>query len=268
MADQRGHRRLGVVERRLSRNELVGDAAERVEVGVRPDLLRHRLLGRHVLRRPDGGAGLRQQHARVRHVRGRLGDPEVGDLDGAVGGHHHVLGLEITVHDPSLPRRLQPREQPVEHAADLRQGQRPHVRPQRPSLDVLHRDVRHAVMLEEVEDRDDVRVLERPRKARLAHEAPRERRVGGVEAREFLQGHVPVEISLPGEVHGAHAPAPQLADDPVAPDGPHHLRHGATLRASGRSREPRCRRTRHPARPRRSRCTPCVRTPRTSASGT
>ena len=64
---------------RSPREQLVGHAAEPVEVGPRADVLRHRLLGRHVGRRADQHPGRGLERPRV-ELRGRLGDPEVGDL--------------------------------------------------------------------------------------------------------------------------------------------------------------------------------------------
>ena len=168
--EQDRHRRVGVVERDLAREQLERHAADRVEVGPRPDVLRHRLLGRHVGRRADGVPGRGHERAGL-HLRRRLGDAEVGDLHPPVGRDHEVLGLEVAVDDPVLLGVREPGEQPLEHAADLRERQLPDVRAQRPALDVLHRDVRRAVVLEVVVDGDDVRVRERPGDARLAHEA-------------------------------------------------------------------------------------------------
>ena len=97
------HRRVRVVERHAPREHLEGHAADGVEVGPRPDVLRHRLLGRHV----GGGADRRprrgEERARLHLVR-RLGDAEVGDLHAPVDRDHQVLGLEVAVHDPVLLR--------------------------------------------------------------------------------------------------------------------------------------------------------------------
>ena len=109
-------------------------------------------------------------------------------------------------------------EQALEHAADLRQRHPPDVRAQRAALDVLHRDVRRAVVLEVVVDRDDVRVAQRAGDARLAQEALGERRVGRVERAELLERDEAVEVGLAGEVHHRHAAAADLAEDLVAAD--------------------------------------------------
>jgi hypothetical protein len=122
------------------------------------------------------------------------------------------------MHDPVLLGVREPGEQPLEHAGDLGERHLPDVAAQRPALDVLHRDVRRAVVLEVVVDRDDVRMRERPRDARLAQEALGERRVGRVEGGELLERDEAVEVGLPREVHHRHAAAADLPEDLVAAD--------------------------------------------------
>ena len=116
-------------------------------------------------------------------------------------------------------------EQALEHAADLRQVHPADVRAQRAALDVLHRDVRRAVVLEVVVHGDDVRVRQRTRHARLAQEALGEGGIGGVERAELLERHEPIEVGLAGEVHHRHAAATHLSEDLVAADCLHYLRH-------------------------------------------
>ena len=118
-----------------------------------------RLLGRHVGRRPDRGPGRRQLGRRQRLAR-RLRDPEVRDLDRAVERDHHVLGLEVAVHDPVLVRM----GEPGQHAPRAHRRCCARSRPRTSgrsdaALEVLHRDVRRAVALEEVVHGDDVRVV-------------------------------------------------------------------------------------------------------------
>ena len=122
----------------------------------------------------------------------------------------------------------EPGEQALEHAADLRERQLPHVRAQRAALDVLHRDVRRAVVLEVVVHGDDVRVAQRAGHARLAQEALRERRVRGVERAQLLERDEAVEVGLAREVDDRHAAAADLPQDLVAADGLHDVRHSVS----------------------------------------
>ena len=179
-----------------------------------PERLVRGLLGRHVGRRADRhprrGQALRQRVVGAR-------DPEVGDLDRAAAREQHVLRLEVAVRDALALRVSEPGEHALDDAADLRQLEPAHELAQRAARDVLHRDVGDAVVLEEVEQRDDVRVVERGRQPRLAHEALRERRVAALEI-EPLEHDVAVERRLVHEVHDSHPAAGEHPDDLVVAD--------------------------------------------------
>ena len=82
--------------------ELVQQDAEREDVRLGRDRLAARLLGRHVADRADDEARLRCSAGRVagrERVGLQPGQPEVEQLDVAVGPDHHVLGLDVAVHD-------------------------------------------------------------------------------------------------------------------------------------------------------------------------
>ena len=211
-------------ERHRARQQLVGDDAGLIDVGPRPDLGRHRLLGRHVGRRADRRAR-RREHLLRRDLLQRLGDPEVRDLHAAVHGHEQVLGLDVAVDDPHRLRVRERGEQPFEHARRLRQRQLADERAQRPADEVLHRDVRDAVLLEEVVDRDDVRVVQRAGDLRLADEAPGHRRIAGADLRQLLDRDVARQVRLAREVHDRHAASPHHPDDPVRTDLLRDSRH-------------------------------------------
>ncbi len=217
---EQDRQRLAGAERHASRQQLVRDHARGVEVGPRPDLARHRLLGRHVGGSADRHAGRGPERARAL-LGQRLGDPEVGDLDPPVGGDHQVLGLEVAVDDARGVRVRQPGEHVLQHAADLRGLQPADPRAQRAARDVLHRDVLDAAVLEVVEDGDDARVVERARDARLAQEAADHLRVLALQRAELLQGDEAVEVELPGEVDARHPAAPDLAEDLEPTDAGH-----------------------------------------------
>ena len=98
--DQQCPRRRGG-EGQISGEHVEGDEGERVQVAAPVELFAGKLLGAHVLRRPNDDAGPR--HA-LRSLSGRLGDAEVHDLHDvdpiAVGADHDVVGLKIAMHDP------------------------------------------------------------------------------------------------------------------------------------------------------------------------
>ena len=79
-----------------------------------------------------------------------------------------------------------------------------------------HGQVEHALELAAAMDRDDVRVLERGRQARLGLEAGDRVRVLGVLGRDDLQRHGAVQIGVGGLVDDAHPAAIEHALDAVA----------------------------------------------------
>ena len=116
-----------------------------------------------------------------------------------------------------------------EHAEDLRQRQPADERAQGAARDVLHRDVRDALVLEEVEHGHHVRVVERRRQARLADEPLREQRVA-VEV-EPLESYVAVECGLAGQIHHAHPAPRERSNDLIGSDPLRAHGLGATLPA-------------------------------------
>ena len=147
-----------------------------------------------------------------------LAIPKSATLAWPVGGQQHVLGLEVAVDDALRGRLGEAAEHALEHAGDVRERQPADERPQRPALEVLHRDERHAVVLEVLDHRHHARVVERAADARLLQEAIGERGVGGVRGVQLLQRDLAVERGLAGEVDGRHAAAAKLAHDLVAAD--------------------------------------------------
>ena len=116
----------------------------------------------------------------------------------------------------------------LDHAEDLRQPERADERPQRAAADVLHGDVGHTAVLEEVEQRDDVRVIERRCQTGLAHEALRSCGIVAVEVEPF-ERYVAVERRLPCEVHDGHPATGEHSDDLVRADAVSTHRLKATL---------------------------------------
>ena len=120
--------------------------------------------------------------------------------------------------DPARLRVREPGQDALQHARDLRQLEVADERAQRAALDVLHRDVRRPLVLEEVVDGDDVGVAQRAGDARLAHEALGEGRVCGVKRRQLLQRDDAVEVGLTREIDDGHPAAADLTDDVVSPE--------------------------------------------------
>ena len=102
-----GHRDVVVTaERRLPGEHLVGQDAERVQVGAAVGVGAGDLLGGEV----GGGA-----HHHAAGGGAGLGDgadqPEVGEFDGTVGGDQDVLRFDVAVHQPGVVRLAKGAEQ-------------------------------------------------------------------------------------------------------------------------------------------------------------
>ena len=133
------------------------------------------LLGRHVLQRPQEVADLRPRRER-RIVSGDLdlGEPEVEHFEPAAIGDHHVAGLQVAVHDARPVRDAQglgnlPR--PVQRLGDGHRAAGDGLT-QCAALHQLHNEHVGALVLEDVVDRDDVRVVQRGCGACLPQEEP------------------------------------------------------------------------------------------------
>ena len=210
-------------ERRVPGHHFVEHRAEAEDVAARVDAAAVRLLGRHVRRRSEHQAGVRQvpdrRHgARVAAERvEQLGEPEVDDLGVAVLGDHCVGRLQVAVDDAGLVRA-------GERFGHLdREVQRPD-RTQRPAGDdlaerlaaqQLHGDEGDALGLANLVNHGDVRMLEGRRGARLLHEPVASHGIGDERGRQHLQRDVAVETRITGPVHLAHAAGAEWSENLV-----------------------------------------------------
>ena len=150
------------LERSRAREELVAEDSERVEVAGRPGGLSERLLGSKVPGGAEHGAGGR--HTAVGVV-GDPRDPEIGDGEVVPFVEEEVRRLDVAVNDSetvSGVERLRSLPKPGEAAQEDRLPPRP--LSERSARQVLHDDERAPLPLADVEDRDDVRVAEEPRR--------------------------------------------------------------------------------------------------------
>jgi hypothetical protein len=218
--DRVDHPPLLAAERPPAGEHLVDHHPQRPEVGRRPRALAAQLLGGHVGGGADGdpllgdGGGVHP-----------AGEAEVEQLHPAVRQHHHVLRLEVAVHDAGRVRGgegggelagdrggVGDREAAVRRAGEeLGEGG---------AVVVGHDEEARPLVLAGLVDGADVRMVEAGGGPRLAPEA---RRVGGAclaPLEEELDRHLPPQLDVRGEVDHPHAAAAERAQQPVVGDQP------------------------------------------------
>jgi hypothetical protein len=85
--------------------------------------------------------------------------------------------------------------------------------PQTGPLDIGHREEAEAVTLIDGEDGNDVRMIQLGCGTRFLLEAADDLRILAEERREDLEGDVPIEGDLIGEIDARHAAVAEIADD-------------------------------------------------------
>ena len=219
-------------ERQHPRRRLVEDRPQGEEVRSPVGELPARLLRRHVRHRAQRRARAREL---VRlHRSGRLGVPrrrgagvldlreaEVEDLGLPARDDEDVGRLQVAVHDPLRVRRLQ-RVRDLDPEVQQRpEVERPPPDPVREGfpLEQLHGDEVLPLVVVDLVDRADSRVIEGGGSAGLALEALERGRVLGHFRGQELERDVPAELRVLGLIDDAHAPAAELGGDPVVGDG-------------------------------------------------
>ena len=159
---------------------------------------------------------------------GLLGDPpreaEVREVDvvGSVGAgarvEEHVGGLHVTMHETARMGRIEGARDLREDADRVRRVQTAAFEAlfQVAPLDVAHGDEEDVLGRPSLVDRDDVRMVDRRGQLRLAQEPVTERLVLGEARSEQLEGNLPLEPQILGQVDDAHATDAQQRLDPVA----------------------------------------------------
>ena len=209
--------------RPMTRDELVQNHAQRVDVArrrqrVAAHLLRARVVERH---HPLLEPRQRRVGGRERRVE-QLGDAEVEQLHAAGRVDDDVRGLEVAVDDEVLVRVLD-RRADVEEQPQPRLDAQPvgvAVRGDRLAVHVLHHEVRQlAVGDAAVEELRDVRMAQRREDLPLGEKSPLDLPVVEAAADDFDR-HAAAELAVVtlGEVDDAHAAASELAQHLVRSD--------------------------------------------------
>ena len=235
VGEEHGHVAVARVGHRACQ-ALVEHAPERVHVGALVGLAPLHLLRGHVVDGAEELPGVGQARARdlVLH------EPEVSQICVvdrlAVGSRplgQDVGGLDVAVDEAALVRDAQPARDLRDDVGRPSQRQRallPDQRLQVGAGDVSHRDVEEAVLLARVVDRDDVRVVDRRRETRLAHEPLAK----GVVLRELGAQHLERDLVPEAHVVGpeddAHAAAPEHSLDAIRGEVRAHAGHVADAR--------------------------------------
>jgi hypothetical protein len=202
-----------------SRGHLVEDRSEGELVGAEVDRVAARLLRRHVPDRAQHDAGPRRldrggQLGGARVVpRDELREAEVEDLD-PVPKHHHVLRLQVPMHDARLVRA---RER-VGHLARLReqpaQGSRAfgELLAKRPALHELHDHVGSVSLPADLVDRHDVGMVQGRGGPRLLLETREPFAIGRELGGQDLDRHLASETRVACPVDLAHAAGAQRGE--------------------------------------------------------
>ena len=203
------------VERLVAGEHLVEHRTQGEEVGAGVDLFAPHLLGGHVVGRPHhhpgaghlGRAETRQAEVEDLHLARRL-DVDVGGLDVAVDEIVSVGEVEPVRHLLHEVELLVQVAEPALGDEVLEVS----------TLEKLHGHEDLALLLAEVVDRDDVRVVEAGGRLGLAQEALADLVFGAQACRDGLDGHITVEQGIVAFEDLAHGPLTDLAQYPVLAD--------------------------------------------------
>ena len=227
---RQGHHQGLARERGMPGQALVGDHAERVQVGRG----RRGRTG-HPFRRQVGGGPDQHPGLGDGDVPNRPGDPEVSDLDQAVLRDQQVTWLDVAVDQAGPVRGGQSPGRLRDDVHHILGGQRPVVQDpgQRQPVHELHDEVSRlrGGRLPVVEDLGDVRVRQRARMMRLSPEPGQAVLVVGALRPDHLDRHPAVDgqVCTPPDL-----PHPSGRDEHVQPVPPpkHKPRHPHTTGAT------------------------------------
>jgi hypothetical protein len=145
--------------------------------------------------------------------------PKVHDLHDAVLADHDVLGLDVAVDDAVLVGRGQTVRRLRADFQHLLLGEGRALIAQRLPVHMLHDDEELAVMLLDVVDGANVRMVERRRRACLLQKARPCIRLCRHLRREKFQRDFAIEFGIDGEIHLAHAARAEVLKDLVMCNG-------------------------------------------------
>jgi len=157
------------------------------------------------------------------------GDPKIHDLDRVVLSKTDVALFDVPVHDSLLVCCTQSSTdlQNDIHLLFEAEGRLLlHEGCQIPANNVLHYDVGHALVVPEVIDGDDVRVLETSCQTGLLLQSANELGLFQIHRGKKLDGYVPFDHRIVGVVNGTHSALAQKRKDLILIDSLRRLPHG------------------------------------------
>ncbi len=179
------------------------------------------LLRRHIAERSqdDAGIGRGARHIRFVHL-DRLGETEVEYLDAVVERNHHVLRLEIAMHDATSVGGGNPSGdlKGICDRASRGQCSAFEAGAQRFAVHQFGDDERGAAVVSEFEDREDVWMRELGDAHRLALEPAERTRVHRELGGQDLYGDLAIEPRIACSIDCAHPARADRRDDLVVPE--------------------------------------------------
>ncbi|GAC1599523.1 MAG: hypothetical protein NVS4B10_10770 [Myxococcales bacterium] len=190
------------------------DQVEDEEIAAAIGPLAADLLGRHVSDAADDGSSERGGRFRRRALDDQPGDPEVEDLESAVGGDEEILRLEIAMNDARVMGRGETLGElggQIERLAQRQRLSEQHLAERLP-LEQLEDEVGAPLVGSGVMDREDVGMVDRANRPGLQREA-----LQGLLAKsrggKDLDRHVATEPCVPGAIDLTHPTCADQLDD-------------------------------------------------------
>jgi hypothetical protein len=209
----------GGAERPPPGRHFIEHDAQRKHVRSRIDLFAAQLFGRHVADRADGDTGIRQLVAcracLIVHAVHRAREPEVENLHLPTLRQEDVGRLEVAMEQTlrvGSVQRVRERDGFVQDGIDVERAA-PKTLLERLALEQLHDEVRPAVLLADVIQGADIRVVQRRNGARFPLEPRDAVPIALRRGRQHLDGDAAAETSVRGAINLAHAARPDGGED-------------------------------------------------------
>ena len=208
-------------ERAPAGRHLVGDRAQREQIGPGVAAVPQDLFGSKVAGGADEHAGHRRERRALRRcVRRQARDAEIENLGGPRPREEEILRLQVVMNEIGRVRGDQASRHVQHDATDVVGGQRPAREPvaQRLAVEQLHDDERPPVVHAHVEQPHDVGTVQRRGDAGFLNEPFHDAGLMLSAARDELHRDVTPKAYVGCAIHLSHPAARQERDDAVRAD--------------------------------------------------